>query len=61
MSYALKRAPRSIGNAIGVSDMASTTRIRGVQNKTEFEVINPFDDRLYLSGPGPTPATYTKR
>jgi len=61
MSYALKRAPPNIGHVIGVSDLASTTRMRGVQNKTEFEVINPFDDGLYLSGPGPTPAAYTKR
>ena len=61
MSYALKRVPRNIGNAIGFSDLASTTQVRGFQNKTELEVINPFDDGLYPSGPGPTPASYTKR
>jgi hypothetical protein len=55
--YVMKRTARSGGRVTRFWDLRSTT---GLGQKV-LEVTNPFEDAPYPTGPGPTPAVYSKR
>jgi hypothetical protein len=59
--YVTKRAARSGGEVRRFWDLRSATGFGGVQKQKEFESTNPFEDASYPTGPGPTPAVYSKR
>lgn len=59
--YVMKRAALSGGDVTRFWDLRSTSGFGAVQKQKKFETINPFEDTSYPTGPGPTPAVYSKR